>query len=724
MRRPNAEPGSSGPNGVTRRGVLRLAAGAAFLVGFYIPIEARSKVETIDPAPNAFIKINPNGDVVFIVPQVEMGQGIYSSLAMVLAEELDAAWSRVSVQHAPENKELYANGILHEQITGASTSVRAFWLPLRTAGARARACIVEAAAQRLKVSTTTLRTDRGTVFHDASGRSLPYGDLVESASLIVLSREPIPKVPKDFRLIGKPLQRLDTPDKTNGRAKFGIDVMPAGVKFATLRICPVIGGKVVHVDSSKAKAVAGVRQVVTLDDVVAVVADHMWAAKCGLEALDIQWNDGPNGDVDTDLIWKRLRTASQRDGAVARDDGDAHHALLGAAVVTAAYEMPFLAHAPMEPLNCTVHMQADQAEVWIGTQVMARVRDIVAKVAGLPREKVTVNNHFIGGSFGRRLEPDMAGYAARIGLHVSGPVKVVWTREEDIRQCYFRPAYHDVISATIGSNRIIGWKHKVTGSAVLARFAPTEYVRGVDPDGVDGARDMAYDIPNLRVEFVREEPPGVNTTWWRGVGANNNVFAIESFMEELARLQHVDSIQFRRLHLDKTPRLRAALDLVEKKSGWGKALPANCGRGVAVQTAFASFIATVVECEVDDLGEVKLRRVTTCVDTGLVINPDTVIAQMQGGIVFGLSAGLWGEITHKKGRVQQSNFHDYRLLRMDQMPSIDVHLIPSEEPPGGIGETGTTASVAALRNAIYDATGVALRRMPADARLLAKAVRP
>ena len=534
--------------------------------------------------------------------------------------------------------------------------------------------------------------------------------------------DPPLKDPEDFRLIGRPLKRLDTPDKTNGKAQYGIDALPPGVKFATIAASPVLGGSVVRVDDAKAKAIPGVRQVVVLDDLVAVIGDHMWAAKSGLESLTITWDDGPNGLVSSGQIWDRLRKASALDGSVAKERGDPRKTLGSGDVFTQAYEMPLLAHACMEPMNCTVHVKPGAAEVWIGTQVIERVRQAVAKSANLPEEKVTVHNHFIGGGFGRRLEPDMAFSAARIAAHVDGPVKVVWTREEDIRHDIYRPAYHDILSAKLDGDRIVGWKHKVSGSAVMARFIPAVFQNGVDPDGVNSAQDVPYEIPNFRVEFNEEEPPGVVTGFWRGVGPNNNVFAIESFVDELAKKVGKDPIAFRRINLDKAPRLQAALDLVQEKSGWGSPLGGRVGRGVAVQVSFASFIATVVECEVDEQGEIKLRRVTTAVDTGVVVNPDSVIAQLQGGLIFGLTAALYGEITLERGRVQQSNFHDYRMLRIDQVPPIEVHLIRNGEAPGGIGETGTTASIPALRNAIYAATGVALRRMPIDRRLLARGV--
>ena len=704
----------------SRRGFLGTAASAALLFGFWVPTrEHGDAAEAGSFAPNAFIRIDRQGDVTLIMPQVEMGQGVYTSVSMILAEELDADWSRVRVEHAPPDEKLYANPMLGMQATGNSNSIRAFWTPLRKAGAGARACLVLAAAGAWSAPEGECRTENGEVVHGPTGRRLAYGALAARAAAVTPPKDPPLKDPSAFRLIGRPLKRLDTPDKTNGKAQYGIDALPPGVKFATLSASPVLGGTVAQVDDSAAKAVSGVRQVVVLDDLVAVVGDHMWAAKCGLEALAVTWNDGPNGAVSSEVIWSRLRAASTRDGAVAKQVGDVNKALGEGDVISAAFEMPLLAHACMEPMNCTVHVTPTSAEVWIGTQVIERVRRAVARAAGLAEDRVTVHNHLIGGGFGRRLEPDMAYSAARIAAHVDGPVKVVWTREEDIRHDIYRPAYHDLLWARMENGRIVGWKHRVSGSAVMARFLPPFFQKGVDPDGVDSAQDIPYDIENLRVEFNREEPPGINTGFWRGVGPNNNVFAIEGFIDELARKAGQDPIAFRRAHLTKTPRLQAALDLVREESGWGEPLPPRCGRGVAAQVSFASFIATVVECAVDDAGEVKLRRVTTAVDAGLAINPDTIVAQLQGGLIFGLTAGLYGDITLEKGRVRQSNFHDYRILRMDQVPPIEVHVIKSGEAPGGIGETGTTASIPALRNAIYAATGVALRRMPVDRRRLA-----
>jgi isoquinoline 1-oxidoreductase beta subunit len=624
----------------------------------------------------------------------------------------------VTLEHAPPSDKLYGNPLFGIQATGNSNSVRAWWKPLRTAGASARAMLVQAAAQQWQVDLASCTTANSEVVHKASGRRLSYGALALAASSEVPPRDVPLKDPGDFVLIGKPLKRLDTPDKVNGKAVYGIDAMLPDMKFATLKACPVFGGKVAKVDDSAARKVPGVQKVVVLDDLVAVVGDHMWAAKKGLDALVVTWNEGANAAISSKDVWQALRSASEKDGAVAKSEGDIAKGLAAGEKLEASYELPFLAHAPMEPLNATVHVKPDSCEIWTGTQVMTRVQSEAAKAAGLPVEKVIVNNHLLGGGFGRKLEADMVVSAVRIAKHVDGPVKVVWTREEDIQHDIFRPVYRDTIAATLSDGKIVGWKYRVSGSSIMARWFPPGFQNGVDIDGVDSAIDIPYEIPNIHVEFVRAEPPAVPTGFWRGVGPNNNVFAIECFMDELARKAGKDPVEFRRSMLAKQPRFLAALNLAAEKSGWGQPLPARVGRGVCVQPSFASFIATVVEAEVDEQGEVHLRRVTSAVDTGIAVNPDTVAAQLEGGLIFGLTAALYGEITIDKGRVQQSNFHDYRMLRIDQVPKIEVHLIESGEAPGGIGETGVTAGPPALRNAIYAATGVALRRLPIDPALI------
>jgi isoquinoline 1-oxidoreductase beta subunit len=712
-------------HGPSRRHLLTGGLAGGFLLAFHLPVRAANEPVPMAYAaegpfvPNAFIRIDKAGKTTLVMPQVEMGQGIYTAVAMILAEELDADFAQVALMHAPPNDKLYANPTFGVQVTGNSNSVRAFWMPLRKAGAAARAMLVQAAAQQWQVEPASCTASNGQVIHSSSGRKLSDGELAEAASTQTPPKDVPLKNPKDFKLIGQPLKRLDTPDKANGKVVYGIDAMLPGMKFATLAQCPVFGGKVGKVDDKAAKAVPGVRQVVVLDDLVAVVGDHMWAAKKGLDALVVTWNEGANASVSSKQIWEDLRAASAKDGVVAKSTGDIAKGLAAGDRVEASYELPFLAHAPMEPLNCTVHFKPDGCEIWTGTQVLARVQSEAAKAAGLPVEKVTVNNHLIGGGFGRRLEPDMVVAAVRVAKNVDGPLKVVWTREEDIQHDIYRPVYRDTIVASLAGGKIVGWKYRVAGSAILARWLPPAFQGGIDIDAVDSAVDMPYDIPNFLVEYVRAEPPAVPTGFWRGVGPNNNVFAIECFMDELARKAGKDPIAFRRDMLGKEPRLQAALDLVVEKSNWRQALPPRAGRGVCVQPSFGSFIATVVEVEVDDWGGVRLRRVTSAVDTGIAVNPDTIAAQLQGGLIFGLTAALYGEITIDKGRVQQSNFNDYRMLRIDEVPPIDVHIIKSGEAPGGIGETGATAGPPALRNAIYAATGVALRRLPIDRDLLA-----
>jgi isoquinoline 1-oxidoreductase beta subunit len=670
-------------------------------------------------APNAFIRIDNAGKTTLVMPQAEMGQGVYTAIAMILAEELDADFAQVTIEHGPPSDKLYGNPLFGIQVTGNSNSIRAFWDKLRDAGAAARTMLITAAAAQWQVDAASCSAANGQVTHAASNRTLTYGELADAAGRLPVPDKPKLKDPKDFTLIGKPLKRFDTPNKTDGKTIYGIDAMVPDMKFATLSQCPVLGGKVKHVDDSAAKKLPGVQQVVVLDDLVAVVGDHMWAAWQGLNALKVTWDEGPNAQVNSADVWNDLRAASRKDGAVAKSEGDVDKGLTQGERFDADYELPFLAHASMEPQNCTVRLTPGACEIWTGTQVQTRAQEYAAKAAGLPIEKVTVYNHYLGGGFGRRLEADMVASAVRIAKQVAVPIKVVWTREEDMRHDVYRPAYRDTISASLLNGKIVAWKYRVTGSSVMARWIPPAFQNGIDPDAVDSAVDMPYDIPNKRVEYVRAEPTVVTTGFWRGVGPNNNVFAIESFMDELARKANMDPVAFRLGMLDGTPRLKAALNLVAEKSGWGSPLPARVGRGVSVQPSFGSFIATVVEAEVDDVGAVQLRRITCAVDTGIAVNPDTVTAQLQGGLIFGLTAALWGEVTIEKGRVEQSNFNNYRMLRIDETPPIDVHVIKSAEHPGGIGETGATAGPPALRNAIYAATGVALRRLPIDRAALA-----
>jgi isoquinoline 1-oxidoreductase subunit beta len=471
-----------------------------------------------------------------------------------------------------------------------------------------------------------------------------------------------------------------------------------------------------NVDGAASKAVKGVRQIVRLDDAVAVVADHMGAAKKGLAALAIEWDDGPHAKLNTDDIVAELEQATLKSGAVAQNIGDVDKAMASAVTkVEAIYQVPFLAHATMEPMNCTVHVRKDTCEIWVGSQAMAWVQAAAAKTAGLPLDKVVVHNHLIGGGFGRRLEADGVIRAVEIAKHVDGPVKVVWTREEDIQHDMYRPYWLDRLSAGLDAKGMpVAWNNRFAGSSVLARWAPPFFNNGLDPDTTEGAIDLAYALPNLHVEYVRVEPPGIPTAFWRSVGPSHNVFVTESFMDELAVAAKQDPVAYRLALLDKTPRAKAILELAAEKAGWGQPLPERVGRGVSLQFVFATYMAHVAEVEVGKDGAVRVRRVVCAVDCGTVVNPDTVRAQIQSAVVFGITAALHGEITLKNGRVEQTNFDTYRVLRMDEAPAIEVHIVASSEPPGGMGEAGTSAIVPAVANAIFAATGKRLRKMPVD----------
>jgi isoquinoline 1-oxidoreductase beta subunit len=528
------------------------------------------------------------------------------------------------------------------------------------------------------------------------------------------------KRPQDFKLIGTPAKRLDTAAKVNGTAIYGIDVRPPGVKIATLAQSPVFGGRVKRVDDAAAKAVKGVRQIVRLDDAVAVVADHMGAAKKGLAALAVEWEDGPHAKLSTDDIAGALKSATLNSGPVAQNIGDIDTAMAGAVTkIDAIYQVPFLAHATMEPMNCTVHVRKDGCEVWVGSQVVARAQAAAAKIAGMPLDKVTVHNHLIGGGFGRRLEIDGVIRAVQIAKLVDGPVKVVWTREEDIQHDMYRPYFFDRLSAGLdGKGMPIAWNHRFAGSSILARWLPPTFKDGLDHDTTDGAIDLLYALPNMHVEYLRVEPPGIPTAFWRSVGPSHNVFVTESFMDELAAATKQDAVAYRRALLDRTPRAKAVLALAADKAGWGQPVPERVGRGVSVQFAFGTYLALVAEVEVSKNGAVRVRRVVGAVDCGTVVNPDTVEAQIQSGIMFGITAALYGEITLKDGRVEQTNFDTYQMLRMDEAPAIEVHIVQSSEPPGGMGEPGTSAIVPAVTNAIFAATGTRLRKLPVDATAL------
>lgn len=707
---------------LSRRSFLTasVGVGGVFVLSLGLPLGRSEAATSEDFAPNAFIRIGSDGKVVLTMPYVEMGQGTYTSIPMLIAEELEVSLDQVRLEHAPPNERLYRNPLLGVQATGNSNAMRGAWKPLREAGAAARIMLVEAGAKRWGVDAKTCRARDGEVIHGPTGRKLKYGELAVDAAKMPAPASVALKSPAEFMLIGTPAKRLDTPTKVNGTAAYGIDARPPGVKIATLAQSPVAGGRVKSVDDIAAKAVKGVRQIVRLDDVVAVVADHMGAAKKGLAALKIEWDDGPNATLATADIAKELEQATLGSGAVAQNIGDADRAMATAASrLEAIYQVPFLAHATMEPMNCTVHVRKEECEIWLGSQAIARVQVMAAKAAGLPVEKVIVHNYLIGGGFGRRLEADGAVRAVEIAKHVDSPVKVVWTREEDIQHDAYRPYWFDRISAGLDEQgKPVAWKNHYAGSSVIARWLPPGFKDGLDPDSTEGAIDLVYDFPNFHVEYSRVEPKGVTTGFWRSVGPSHNVFVVESFVDEMAAAAKQDPVAYRRALLDKSPRAKAVLDLAAEKAGWGQALPKGSGRGVSLQFVFGSYLAQVAEVDVSKDGNVHLRRIVCAMDCGTVVNPDTVQAQLMSGITFGATAALYGEITLKNGRVEQTNFDTYQMIRMNEAPAIEVHIIKSSEPPGGMGETGTSGIVPAIANAIFAATGKRLRKMPVDANTL------
>lgn len=706
---------------LSRRNLLKAGAaiGGGLMIG-WAPEAGAADAAKILP-PSAYIRIDQLGKVTIVSPMAEMGQGVYTALPMLVAEELDVDMSNVTVEHSPADDKIYGNAFLGgAQITGNSSSIRGYYKPLREVGAAARAMLIAAAAKKLGADASALTTEPGYVVHAAANQRVAYGELADAAAQLPIPANVKLKDASAFRIIGTPSKRLDVSGKVDGTAIYGVDVKLPGMKVATVSACPVFGGKLASFDEAAAAKIPGVSQVVKLDNAVAVLAEHYWAARTGLKAGNATFDDGPNAALTTADVVAALAKASEKPGAIAKNDGDVAAALASAAnKVEAIYEVPFLAHATMEPMNCTAHVTADGCDIWVGTQIPTIAQQAVAKTLGLKPEQVRIHNHLLGGGFGRRLEFDFIVQAALIAKQSKDPVKVVWSREEDIQHDMYRPYYYDRFSAGLDEHGMpIAWSHRIAGSSVIARFAPPEFKDGVDPDGVDGAIDMPYDIPNKRVEFVREEPPGIPTAFWRGVGPTHNVFVIEGFVDELATIAKKDPLEYRRAMLGKNPRALHVLNRAADIAGWGKSLGDRRGRGIAVHNTFGSYMAQVAEVTVSKNGEVHVDRVVCVVDTGVVVNPDIVVAQMQSGIIFGITAVLWGEITLKNGRVEQSNFHDYRMLRLHESPVIDVEVVKSSADPGGIGEPGTTGLMPAVVNAVYAATGVRLRKLPIKPELL------
>lgn len=665
--------------------------------------------------PNAFVKIDEQG-VTLIMPHTEVGQGIYTSSAMMMAEELELDLDQVKVEAAPPDMSKYMDPNLYDQATGGSTSTRSDWMRLRQAAASARIMLVSAAAARWNADAATLTVERGVIHDPATGKQLNYADVAPDAAAQPVPKDVKLKEPSQFRLIGTNAKRVDTAHKVNGSATYGIDIRQPGMKIATLAVAPVKGGKIASMDEAACKAAAGVIEIVTSgDDAVAVIAEHMWSAKQGLEALAISWDAGANGKVTLDAIVDKMDEASKSQGVVIRNDKNAQAAIDQAPVkLSAVYQSPFLSHSPLEPLNCTLHIRDDGAELWVGTQVPVRAQNAVASVTGLPADKVVVHNQLMGGAFGRRLDVDSIEIAAKLLKNIRYPVKMVWTREEDMTHDYYRPYYYDRVAAGLDENgKLVGRTHRVTGSSIYARWAAPAFKNGIDPDAIDCAAETPYDEDAVLTDYVRQEPDGMNTSWWRGVGPTHNVFVIESFVDEMAHQSKQDPLEFRRRMLTRNPRALAVLNLAAEKAGWGEKLPAGRGRGISLQFAFGTYLAHILEVEVKaDDPEVRLVRSVIAVDCGVTINPDTVLAQMQGGVIFGLGAAMFNKITLTDGAVDQTNFDTYRVMRINEVPKIEVYQIHNNEAPGGVGEAATAAAAGALANAIFAATGNRIRSLP------------
>ena len=710
----------SAPAMVDRRTFLKTsaAAGGGLIVAFYRPDlygqEQRPKPEPI--VPFAYIKIASDETVTIVANHSEMGQGVYTSLPMLLNEELQADWSKVRVESAPVDA-VYNHPVFGMQMTGGSTTTAAEWDHYRKIGAAGRAVLIQAAAQQWNVSADSCQVEKGTVIHAATARRASYGSLVEAASKLSVPADVPLKSPKDFTLIGKPTRRLDTPPKTNGTAQFGLDVVIPGMMTALVARSPVFGGRLLSFDATDALQVPGVKAVLQVPSGVAVIAERFWPAKLGREKLKIKWDEGENANLSTVKMLSDFSAQSASPGSLAKKVGDPQSALASAAKkITAEYDVPYLAHAMMEPLNCVVDLKDDSCEIWTGTQFETVDRANAAKVAGLPPDKVKVHTTLLGGGFGRRANPssDFVVEATQVAKAAKAPVKVVWTREDDMQGGWYRPMWHDRFVAGIdAAGNPVAWTHTIVGQSIMAGtpFEAFAIKDGVDSASVEGAADLLYGIPNLQVD-LHSPKIGVPVQWWRSVGHSHTGFSVEAFFDEVAHAGGKDPYHLRQALLAKQPRMLAVLNLAAQKAGWGKPLPKGVGRGIATHFSFDSYVAQVIEASVEKNGNIRVHRVVCAVDCGRVVNPDTVKAQMEGGINFGLTAALKTEITLENGRVQQSNFHDYPMLRMFESPTVEVFIVPSEERPTGVGEPSVPPVAPALSNAIFAATGKRVRRLP------------
>ena len=709
----------------SRRAFLKTAAATAagLTIGFHWsgPLSRALADTAKDFTPNAFLRIAPDNSVTVIAKHLEMGQGTYTGLATIVAEELDADWAQIRVESAPADASKYANlafGTI--QGTGGSSAMANSWMQLRNAGATARAMLVAAAAAEWNVPPASLTVERGVVRHTPSNRQATFGDLAAKAASQPAPDKVALKDPKDFKLIGQKLPRVDIPGKTNGTAQFTIDVTFPNMLVAVLQRPPLFGATAKSFDATATKAVPGVVEVLQVPRGVAVVAKSFWAAKLGRDALKVAWDDSKAEKRSTAAIMAEYRTLAEQPGKPARKEGDAAAALKGAAkLITATYEFPYLAHAPMEPLDAVVKLDADSCEIWCGDQFQTVDQGNAAATAGLKPEQVKIHTLLAGGSFGRRanMGSDYIVEAVSVAkaLGANGiPVKLQWTREDDIRGGLYRPLYLHRLEAALDNNgQLVGWQHRIVGQSIIAgtAFAAVMVKDGIDGTSVEGAANLPYAVPNMSVELSTTET-GVPVLWWRVVGSSHTAYATEAFIDEIAHAAGKDPFAFRQAMLEHHPRHKAVLELAAKAAGWGSPLPKGKGRGIAVAEAFGTYVAQVAEVTVAPNGKVKVDRVVCAVDCGTPINPDVITAQMEGGIGFGLGAALYGAITLKDGQVEQTNFDAYQVLRIDEMPKVEVHIVPSPEAPTGVGEPGVAPVGPAVANAVFAATGKRLRVLP------------
>jgi isoquinoline 1-oxidoreductase beta subunit len=708
---------------IARRAFLKSAGAlglSALTIGFNLTLPSRRALAAPPFAPNAFLKIGTDESITVISKHLEMGQGSYTGLATIVAEELDADWARIRVESAPANAKLYNNFVFGSaQGTGGSSSINNSWPQLREAGAKARAMLITAAANQWHVPAAQLTVDKSVVYHAATGRQASFGSLVQSAAALPVPASVQLKDPKDFKLIGKQAARVDVPAKCDGTAQFTLDVEMPGMLVALLERPPLFGATVKAFDDSAAMAVAGVVKVVQVPRGVAVVAKHFWAAKLGRDALKVEWDDANAEKRSSAAIMDEYRRLAAQPALSARKQGDAAMAFKDAAhKVTATFEFPYLAHAPMEPCDAVVKLDAKGCDIWAGDQFQTVDQANAAHVAGLDPSQVNIHTLYAGGSFGRRANfaSDYIVEAVSIAKAYGAdgtPIKLQWTREDDIMGGLYRPMYFHKMEAALGADKkLTGWRHVIVGQSIKAGTPLGGPPGSIDDTSVEGAATIAYSIPNISVELATTKT-GVPILWWRVVGSSHTTFAVETFIDEVAHQAGTDPFVFRRQLLEQSPRMKAVLELAAEKSGWNSGpLPKGRGRGIAVAEAFKTFVAQVAEVTVDDAGTVKVDRVVCAVDCGTAINPSIIEAQLQGGIGFGLGAALWGAITLKDGRVEQRNFNNYRVLRMNEMPQVEVYIVPSSEHPSGVGEPGVAPIGPAVANAIFAATGKRLHVFP------------